>query len=258
MAIKPAALIEKFKYALDNKWGYIWGRAGILWTEALQRNVTGEQAQKYGAKWIGHRVADCSGLFSWAFKQLGGYMYHGSNTMYNKYCTAKGQFSRGKRTDGQELKPGTALFTGSSTDRGHVGLYIGNGEVIEAQGTINGVVLSKSTLAKWTWWGELKGVDYSVTATKTSGTTSGGGGSNPATTAKMAHKTLRKGAKGDEVKTMQSLLAKDGSELTIDGIFGSGTLYALKAFQRRHGLAVDGICGPKTWAELEKIAGNAA
>ncbi len=38
----------------------------------------------------------------------------------------------------------------------------------------------------------------------------------------------------------------------IDGIFGSKTRAAVKEFQRAHRLAVDGIVGPKTWAELYK------
>ena len=105
-------------------------------------------------------MTDCSGLFAWAFKQLGGYMYHGSNTMYNKYCTDKGMLSGGKRSDGKELKAGTSVYTGTEGKHGHVGLYIGNGYVIEAMGAKNGVVKSKVSEDKWTYWGELKGVDY--------------------------------------------------------------------------------------------------
>jgi len=136
MAITPDKLIEKFQYALNNHWGYILGTAGEKWTQAKQDAATGDTARKYGEKWIGHMVADCSGLFTWSFKQLGGYMYHGSNTMWNKYCTDKGKLSNGKRTDGQELKPGTAVFVlKNETDRSHVGLYIGNGKVIEAAST---------------------------------------------------------------------------------------------------------------------------
>lgn len=249
MAIKPSKLIEKFKYALDNEWGYIWGKAGGIWTQAEQNRATREQTVKYGQKWVGKHVADCSGLFSWAFKQLGGYMYHGSNTMYNKYCTEKGQLKRGVRTDGKELKPGTALFTGTAADHGHVGLYIGNGEVIEAQGTMNGVVLSKSSMAKWTFWGELKGVDYSEKTSASTGTVTGGGGQPAA----KKHSTLKYGSRGEEVIELQKKLAADGSTLAIDGIFGSGTRSAVRGFQNRHGLAVDGIVGPKTWGELDKI-----
>ena len=164
--IKASDLIGKFQYALDEKWGYIWGTAGVKWTkakqEALEKTTDASRAnsRKYGSKWIGHMVADCSGLFTWAFKQLGGTMYHGSNTMYDKWCTEKGAVRNGKRADGKELKPGTALFTGDTKNKGHVGLYIGGGCVIEAKGAASGVVKSSSGLSKWTWWGELKGVEY--------------------------------------------------------------------------------------------------
>lgn len=162
--IKPTELIAKFQYALDNKWGYIYGKTYELWTEAKQKAVENdpngrEQTKQYGRKWIGHYVTDCSGLFYWAFKELGGYMYHGSNTMWNKYSTAKGKLINGKRSDGKELKPGSAVYMNKTgTDRSHVGLYIGNGEVIEAKGTAYGVV--KSKVNAWDEWSELVGVDY--------------------------------------------------------------------------------------------------
>ena len=160
--ITTSALIEKFQYALDNDWGYIYGQSGDVWTAAKQKAATRETTVKYGSKWIGHRVADCSGLFSWAFKELGGYMYHGSDTMFRKYTTASGTLKNGKRTDGKELLPGTAVFVWKEKDQkyGHVGLYIGNGWVIEAASTQSGVIKSKVTASKWSHWGELNGVAY--------------------------------------------------------------------------------------------------
>ena len=179
--IKATDLIAKFQYALSNKWGYIWGTAGEKWTQSRQdaliryfvtlygvnwkKSAKAKKNDRYygatnGSKWIGHTVADCSGLFYWAFRQLGGYMYHGSNTMYDKYCTSKGQLSRGGRTDGKKLKPGTAVFTGTTAKHGHVGLYVGNDLVIEASGTNAGVITTKISNGKWTFWGELKGVIY--------------------------------------------------------------------------------------------------
>ena len=160
--ISTQAFIEKFQYALDDKWGYIYGTAGETWTAAKQKAAARETTVKYGKKWIGHKVADCSGLFSWAFKELGGYMYHGSDTMFRKYTTASGKLSKGKRTDGKELLPGTAVFVWKEKDQkyGHVGLYIGNGLVIEAASTQSGVIKTKVTASKWTHWGELKGVKY--------------------------------------------------------------------------------------------------
>ena len=158
--IKASDLISKFQYALDNDWGYIWGKSGQLWTQKDQNAASREMTVKYGSKWIGHIVADCSGLFRWAYKQLGSDISHGSNLIYDGHCKAKGKLSGGRRTDGQELKPGTAVFTGTDGDHGHIGLYIGGGEVIEAAGTQQGVIKSKVTNSKWTYWGELKDVSY--------------------------------------------------------------------------------------------------
>ena len=158
--IRAADLIAKFQYALDNKWGYIWGKWGQIWTERDQANASREMTVKYGSKWIGHTVADCSGLFRWAYSQMGETISHGSNLIYSGHCRAKGKLSGGRRTDGQELLPGTAVFTGADGDHGHIGLYIGGGEVIEAAGTQQGVIKSKVTASKWTYWGELKAVDY--------------------------------------------------------------------------------------------------
>lgn len=185
--VKTADLIAKFQYALDNKWGYILNTWHTKWTKSAQDQKinfmqsqyganwkNSESAKKnnsytaalYGSRWIGNWVTDCSGLFYWAFKELGGYMYHGSNTMWNKYCTSKGKLSAGKRTDGQELKPGTAVFVlKNGSDRSHVGLYIGNGKVIEASGTQTGVITTEITNKKWAEWGELKGVDYDPNST---------------------------------------------------------------------------------------------
>lgn len=155
-------LICKFRYALDNDWGYIWGTAGDKWTEAKQKAATRATTVQYGKKWIGHYVADCSGLFSWAFKQLGGYMYHGSDTMFRRYTTENGSMKNGQRADGKDLQPGTAVFVWNEKDKkySHVGLVIGDGNVIEAASTQSGVIRSKVTNKKWTYWGLLKGVDY--------------------------------------------------------------------------------------------------
>ena len=179
--ISTDKLIAKFQQALNDKWGYVLGKWCTMWTQSMQDSLVSSMRSKYGdnwkstgkgdsnywnayycQKWVGHYVTDCSGLFYWAFKELGGYMYHGSNTMWNKYCTSQGKLSGGKRTDGKELKPGTAVFVLKGTsNRSHVGLYIGGGKVIEASGQDTGVMVSDVGNKKWCEWGELKGVDYS-------------------------------------------------------------------------------------------------
>lgn len=245
--ITTQALIDKFKYALDNKWGYIWGASGGVWTQKQQDAATREQTVKWGQQWVGHHVADCSGLFSWAFKQLGGYMYHGSDTMFRKYTTARGTLKNGARTDGQGLIPGTAVFTWKAADGkyGHVGLYIGDGWVIEAHGTQKGVIRSKVTESRWTHWGELKGVDYSGTQPEPAPA--------PQPEPEELPPTIRKGNRNIYVNGMQTILDKLGYSLGIcgiDGDFGTATEKAVKEFQRDHSLNADGICGPKTWAAL--------
>ena len=54
---------------------------------------------------------------------------------------------------------------------------------------------------------------------------------------------LTKGSRGELVKRLQAAL-----NLMQDGIFGSITEEAVKAFQKTHGLVPDGIVGEKTWA----------
>lgn len=237
-----SALIEKFQYALDNDFGYIYGTAGIIWTEARQKNATREMTVKYGKKWIGHMVADCSGLFRWAYKQLGSDIAHGSNSIYKGYCSRKGLLNNGKRTDGYELLPGTAVFTGTEDDHGHIGLYIGDGYVIEAKGTQNGVIKSKVTEKKWTYWGELKAVEY--------------GEKKPVDPSEDGYPTLRRGDKGKYVQLAQAKLVNKGYSVGsagIDGDFGKATEAAVKEFQKDNGLTVDGIIGKNTWAALDNI-----
>lgn len=63
--------------------------------------------------------------------------------------------------------------------------------------------------------------------------------------------TLRSGSRGTQVKVLQWLLNDQGFDCgNADGIFGKRTLSAVKAFQQKHGLSVDGVAGKNTWARL--------
>lgn len=53
------------------------------------------------------------------------------------------------------------------------------------------------------------------------------------------------------VRTLQRALTRAGfSTRGVDGRFGPNTYSAVRAFQKRYGLGVDGVVGPKTWAAL--------
>lgn len=152
---------------LQEAWGYIYGTAGRMWTEALQQawsqppHKNYEQTAHYGAQWIGRMVTDCSGLLCWALKQLGIKDFvHQARYQYTDQSKAKGKLINGQREDGQPILPGTAVFLKGSQDHiHHVGIYVGHGICIEAKGTRWGVVTSQ--LSHWDHWGELKVIDYS-------------------------------------------------------------------------------------------------
>lgn len=263
--IRSVDLVEKFKYALDNRYGYCFGTAGILWTQARQDQKVAYMVDQYGAdwkknadakndnyyytalygsKWIGHYVLDCSGFFVWAYKQYGLPMSHISSNIYKSYCTS----DKGKLTS--ELKktilPGTAVFTGQTAgNHPHVGLYAGNGKVIEAAGTQAGVCVSNITDNKWTFYGYLKDVSYSSENAPIS--------PSVPSDDKILYPTLKRGNKGEKVAILQQLLIDRGYKLPrygADGDFGSETEAAVRQFQKDHGLKVDGIAGEKTWASL--------
>jgi len=237
--IKTDLLLQKFQYALDHEYGYIFGKSGQKWTQTQQDAATREQTVKWGQRWVGHNVADCSGLFVWAFKQLGGSIYHGSNTIWNRYCSKQGKLVNGKRSDGYAIKPGTAVFLLEGGNRHHIGLYIGNGLCIEARGTYYGVVTSSIT--HWDEWGELKDIDYSDYSDTKDG--------DPIMV------TLRRGDSGAKVRELQLLLNNYGYGLDVDGKFGTKTENAVKAFQQSHWLTADGIVGEKTWVALKADSG---
>lgn len=67
---------------------------------------------------------------------------------------------------------------------------------------------------------------------------------------------MRKGDTGDDVRVLQNRLNQAGIPVGADGWYGETTEAAIKAFQRRAGLVVDGIAGPKTIALLLAGAAN--
>ena len=71
---------------------------------------------------------------------------------------------------------------------------------------------------------------------------------------------LRKGSSGDDVLDLQKRLNSTGYgyNLKEDGIFGDNTLSAVKDYQQRSGLTVDGIVGTNTWGALTSAQNTSA
>ena len=130
---------------------------------------------------------------------------------------------------------------------GHVGVYIGGGYAVEERGFNYGCVKTKVSSRKWTHWYQLPFVDYGDAMF------TGGGAAKPDTPASeytLGTRILKKGSKGTDVKALQEFLNRLGAELAVDGEFGSATESAVKVFQQKHALEVDGKYGVKTHAAL--------
>lgn len=66
----------------------------------------------------------------------------------------------------------------------------------------------------------------------------------------LGDRVLKKGSAGNDVRTLQILLARRGNSVPATGYFGKITKRSVKRFQRNHSLAADGIVGPMTRGKL--------
>lgn len=145
--------------------------------------------------------------------------------------------------------PGVCVFM---RDMSHVGVYIGNGYVVEATGHARGVVKSKLAGRGWGLWGKPRWISYEAAATpaQPAQTTTQ---STASTLTVTGLPLLRYGGKGEYVRSAQLLLIGRGyscGRCGADGEMGQDTYNAIIAFQRASGLQQDGIIGAQTWARL--------
>ena len=63
-----------------------------------------------------------------------------------------------------------------------------------------------------------------------------------------------KGMSGSDVIVLQAILVARGYTVNaVNGVFDDSTDKAVRKFQKHEGLAVDGICGPKTWGAITNL-----
>ena len=77
----------------------------------------------------------------------------------------------------------------------------------------------------------------------------------------IGHTSLRRdnvrlGDTGSGVKQIQVALAAHGYKVSTDGVFGPQTSSAVKDFQKKNGLAPDGVVGPATWKKLQAASSS--
>lgn len=160
-----ADLAAYAEYAWRSGWGYVWGSFGFLLTEdqfqqlkAMYPEMVGGYESIIRSKWLGGRTTDCVGLiksYGWFDPATLKICYGtngmpdiGANQMYYS-ATIKGPI------DTIPEVPGLAVWC-----NGHIGVYVGNGEVIEARGTSSGVVRTKLAERHFTDWLQVPYIRY--------------------------------------------------------------------------------------------------
>ena len=143
----------------------MWGTCGWVLTDSLFASKLAQYPDGVGSyedfireNWLGGRTTDCVGLikgYGWLNVSdmsigygINGMPDVGADQMYAN-ATVKGDMPSMPDT------PGLAVW-----HSGHIGVYIGNGEVVEAMGTKYGVVKTKLSERSWTAWLEVPYINY--------------------------------------------------------------------------------------------------
>ena len=151
--------------AADNHWGYVYGTYGTVLDKTMLElksqqypDMVGNNVDFITSNWLGKRTADCVGLikgYSWYDIEnkktvigLNGMSDIGADKMFDN-ATEKGTI------DTLPEIPGLAVW-----HKGHIGIYIGNGEVVQAANTQVGVIRTRVSSNAWTHWLKIPYIEY--------------------------------------------------------------------------------------------------
>ena len=146
-------------------WGYVWGACGQVLTESALASKVSQYPDEVGVQedfirthWLGRRCADCVGFikgYGWLNAETQEIEY-GTNGMPDIGADAMYANATEKGTiDTIPEIPGLAVW-----HEGHIGIYVGNGEVIHASGTKIGVIQTPIGASGWTHWLKIPYINY--------------------------------------------------------------------------------------------------
>lgn len=199
------------------------------------------------------KLFDCVGLIKgvmWGFPNI----IYTSNGVKDYSDQSIYDASYDKSSNFANLQVGELLWI-----QGHVGVAIGDYKAIECTNAWKGTVqitgignFNRSfeglNVRKWTKHAKLPFITY---VQPTQNAPQGSTTNETPKSSSNTYPVLKKGSKGDSVKTLQTLLKNNGCDPKgIDGDFGNNTLAALKKFQEKK--FVTGVADERTWKELYK------
>lgn len=158
-------LVKWSVHANESKWGYVYGTYGSVLNETLLTGKISQYPDEVGGyedfirqHWLGGRTADCVGLikgYSW-YNTETARIQIGANGMPDISANAMFENASEKGTiDTIPEIPGLAVW-----HEGHIGIYIGNGEVIQAANTNAGVIRTPIGQSGWTYWLKIPYIQY--------------------------------------------------------------------------------------------------
>ncbi len=153
-------------------WGYVWGACGQVLTESALASKVSQYPNEVGSQenfirthWLGRRCADCVGFikgYGWLDAETQEIEY-GTNGMPDIGADAMYANATEKGTiDTIPEIPGLAVW-----HEGHIGIYIGNGQVIHASCTKIGVIQTPIGASGWTHWLKIPYINYLETEEET-------------------------------------------------------------------------------------------
>ncbi len=201
---------------------YVMGTQGKVLTKNLYQNLVKWNPAKWFTltrrmkvkKWIGQATTDCHGVIEWFVREQSGQKY--DTTADGAFLAAQEKGEIGSIPE----QPGICVRY-----KGHVGIYIGGGYVVEARGFDYGVCITRLSTRPWTHWYRHPKIKYT-------------GKALPIPSPAKIKKTSDKYA----IIWLQLALNRQiaagyigGAALAVDGIYGTKTARTVAEYWRKRG-----------------------